>query len=289
MGRSDYYLDGSNNVICDQCGKKFKAHQLRKQWDGIWACNRCWDYRNPQEYVRGVPDNMAPDLSRPEAPDEFTAGAQALPMPDEPTPTPVEPPVANFSGSPLSAAIPLEVVFTNSSTGTISSYLWDFGDGETSTEENPIHTYVVAGTYTVSLTVTNSGGSDTLTRTDYVEATEAGGDPTLMFSFTSTGIPGVPFEISFLTVGTAIDTAYAVFLQPTTVSFVLQVAGVGIFTVPVITSPEGDFVVEQDGVNVYLRQNGTIIATETYVSMSPLSQQEILESAPNTITSIVIN
>lgn len=81
MGRADYYLDGSNNVICDQCGRKFKVKDVKKQWDGLWTCKRCWDYRNPQEYLRGIPDNQAPLLSRPEAPDTFTEGAQNLPEP----------------------------------------------------------------------------------------------------------------------------------------------------------------------------------------------------------------
>ena len=45
------------------------------------------------------------------------------------------------------------IQFINQSTGNIFSYFWDFGDGATSTEENPAHTYVVAGTYNVCLTV----------------------------------------------------------------------------------------------------------------------------------------
>jgi hypothetical protein len=84
MGRADYYSDGNNNVICDQCGKKFKTPKLKKQWDGIYTCNRCWDYRHPQEFLRGVVDKTAPTLSRPEAPDTFTEGAQNLPMPPDP-------------------------------------------------------------------------------------------------------------------------------------------------------------------------------------------------------------
>jgi len=60
-------------------------------------------------------------------------------------------PTAEFS----SLSEDLEVQFTNSSTDAIA-YLWDFGDGNTSTEENPIHTYSEEGTYTVCLTVINS-------------------------------------------------------------------------------------------------------------------------------------
>jgi Zn-dependent metalloprotease len=56
----------------------------------------------------------------------------------------------------------LTACFTDTSTddGTIVSWLWDFGDGNTSTQQNPCHTYAAAGTYTVTLTVTDD---DTLT------------------------------------------------------------------------------------------------------------------------------
>lgn len=83
MGKADYYADGQNNVICDQCGQKYKSSQLREQWNGLYTCRRCWDYRHPQEYLRGIPDNQAPALSRPESPDQFTEGAQNLPEPPQ--------------------------------------------------------------------------------------------------------------------------------------------------------------------------------------------------------------
>jgi PKD repeat protein len=60
------------------------------------------------------------------------------------------------------------VSFTDESTGNPTSWSWDFGDGNTSTEENPSHTYTSVGTYTVELTVTNDYGSDTKTKTDYI-------------------------------------------------------------------------------------------------------------------------
>jgi PKD repeat protein len=55
------------------------------------------------------------------------------------------------------------VTFTNASTGG-GSYLWDFGDGNTSTDENPVHTYATAGPYTVTLTLTNDCGNDVYTQ-----------------------------------------------------------------------------------------------------------------------------
>ena len=77
-------------------------------------------------------------------------------------------PVANFVGTPTSGGAPLTVTFTDSSTNTPTSWLWVFGDGVTSTLQNPTHTYVSAGTYTVSLTATNAAGSNSITRTSYI-------------------------------------------------------------------------------------------------------------------------
>jgi len=56
------------------------------------------------------------------------------------------------------------VSFTNTSTGG-GTYLWDFGDGNTSTDENPVHTYASSGPYTVTLTLTNDCGNDVYTQT----------------------------------------------------------------------------------------------------------------------------
>ncbi|HVS16821.1 MAG TPA: PKD domain-containing protein [Thermoanaerobaculia bacterium] len=58
----------------------------------------------------------------------------------------------------------LTVVFTDTSTGFPNKWLWDFGDGNTSTRQNPSHTYSDAGTYVVTLTATNSQGSDTVSK-----------------------------------------------------------------------------------------------------------------------------
>jgi PKD repeat protein len=81
------------------------------------------------------------------------------------------PPVASFSGGPTSGMAPLNVAFTDTSTGSPTSWSWDFGDGTTSTTQHPTKTYSAAGTYTVALTVSNAAGSDTRTEVAYVSVT----------------------------------------------------------------------------------------------------------------------
>ena len=78
------------------------------------------------------------------------------------------PPVPAFSADPTSGYVPFTVHFTDHSIGTVLSYLWDFGDGQTGTERHPSHTYALADTFTVSLTVTGDHGSDTEIKTDLI-------------------------------------------------------------------------------------------------------------------------
>ena len=80
MGNS-YYKPGDWNAICDICGFEYKASELRKQWDGIMACPKDWTPRQPQDFVRGVKDDQHVPWTRDEAPDTFSAGATALPIP----------------------------------------------------------------------------------------------------------------------------------------------------------------------------------------------------------------
>ena len=72
-------------------------------------------------------------------------------------------PTVNFSASPTSGTASLAVTFTNSSSGNVTSYSWNFGDGSTSTEQNPVHTYATSGIYSVILTATGPGGTNTET------------------------------------------------------------------------------------------------------------------------------
>jgi len=81
-------------------------------------------------------------------------------------------PAAAFSGSPLTGAAPLTVDFVDASTNSPTSWDWDFGDDGISDEQSPSYEYEDAGDYTVSLTATNAGGSDTESKEDYITVTE---------------------------------------------------------------------------------------------------------------------
>ncbi len=80
-----------------------------------------------------------------------------------------EAPQAEFKGDPLTGLVPLTVSFTDQSTGEITSWKWNFGDGKTDTARNPSHTYTAAGEYNVSLVVEGPGGKKgTKTKLYYV-------------------------------------------------------------------------------------------------------------------------
>jgi PKD repeat protein len=80
-------------------------------------------------------------------------------------------PVAGFSGKPVSGPVPLKVQFCDESIGIINTWSWDFDDGVTSHERNPVHIYNDTGKYTVRLTVSGDGGTDTETKPAYINVT----------------------------------------------------------------------------------------------------------------------
>lgn len=106
---------------------------------------------------------------------------------------------AAFSGSPLAGAVPLTVTFTDQSTGDVTAWLWDFGDGVTSTLQHPTHTYTITGTYTISLTVSGPAGGDTEIKTAYVTA----GYPTPDAAFSAAPLTGeAPLTVQFTDLST---------------------------------------------------------------------------------------
>ncbi|OQY96085.1 MAG: hypothetical protein B6D37_02965 [Sphingobacteriales bacterium UTBCD1] len=108
-------------------------------------------------------------------------------------------PSANFTASPLAGCSPLLVNFQDLSNGNPTSWQWDFGNGNSSTLQNPAAAYFTPGNYTVKLTVANANGSNTLTRTQYITVYEA---PTV--SFTANNTAGCfPLHVQFTDQSTA--------------------------------------------------------------------------------------
>lgn len=78
------------------------------------------------------------------------------------------PPAPAFSANQTCGPDPLTIQFTDLSTGYPEWWNWDFGDGESSTEQNPVHTYPVAGTYSVTLATGNAWGNSTSTKPEFI-------------------------------------------------------------------------------------------------------------------------
>jgi len=123
-------------------------------------------------------------------------------------PVPPPPPEADFSGYPTTGDQPLTVNFTDLSTNSPTSWAWDFdNDGVVdSTDQNPTHTYLEQGTYTVKLTVSNAYGTNSITKIDYITVT--GLAPTADFS----GLPltgQYPLTVNFTDLSTNSPTSWA--------------------------------------------------------------------------------
>jgi PKD repeat protein len=108
--------------------------------------------------------------------------------------TPPPAPTATFTATPTSGNAPLTVAFTDTSTGSPTTFAWNFGDGTTSSTRSPSHTYTAAGQYTVTLTATNAGGSSTSAPTTIVVNSPP---PTLRAGFTATRSATDPLTVDF--------------------------------------------------------------------------------------------
>lgn len=59
-GHADHWIPGDWNAECYVCGRKYKASEMRKHWQGYMVCDKDWEPRQPQDFVRGVPDQQTP-------------------------------------------------------------------------------------------------------------------------------------------------------------------------------------------------------------------------------------
>ncbi|MBL0145576.1 MAG: PKD domain-containing protein [Chitinophagaceae bacterium] len=152
-------------------------------------------------------------------------------------------PTADFIGNPLSScSAPLTVNFTNQSLNG-NTFLWNFGDGNTSTAASPSHTYIANGAYTVMLITTNNlGCSDTIVKTNYVNDgnTSTSANPTHTF-----GLGTFDITLTITTAGGCISTT-------------TLVAGI-----VVSTKPTANFVATPRDVCAFTQVNFTDLSTGT--------------------------
>jgi PKD repeat protein len=116
------------------------------------------------------------------------------------------PPVADFRGTPAQGAAPLTVAFEDLSTGAPTSWLWEFGDGTTSSAQDPTHTYLASGSYDVRLTATNGLGSDSNLKLSYV-ATSAPVPPVADFAASPTS-GSAPHTVAFTDLSTGAPSSW---------------------------------------------------------------------------------
>ena len=139
-----------------------------------WFIYDAWTYPTPALPIDGVM-SIQKDLATGQlilaanTPTNYNGDTGSV---DGSGPPPPPAPTASFSIDVTSGDHPLDVAFTDTSTGVVDSWSWDFGDSNGSTSQSPAHTYTSAGVYTVTLTATNAGGSDTSTCTDCVTVTD---------------------------------------------------------------------------------------------------------------------
>ena len=72
-GRADYYAPGDYNAVCYECGNKRKASTMLRHWQGYYVCPEHWEPRQPQDFVRAIPDVQTPPWAQPEPSYAFAA------------------------------------------------------------------------------------------------------------------------------------------------------------------------------------------------------------------------
>ncbi len=138
------------------------------------------EYNKLVAMVNVSPSTGGTATQSPAAPAKPSAPAAAPTAPAAPmgttAPAAQAAPSADFSTDLIEGPPPTEIRFKDTSSGTVTEWLWDFGDGTTSTERNPAHTYKGDPNkefFTVTLMVKGPGGSDTVKKVDYIRISEA--------------------------------------------------------------------------------------------------------------------
>ncbi|WP_052292252.1 PKD domain-containing protein [Methanosphaerula palustris] len=129
--------------------------------------------------------------------------------------TVTDPPTVGFSANVTAGLAPLAVQFNESTNGSVQYYYWQFGDGGTSFDQNPVHIYTNAGSYTVSLYAIGSNGTEAKTVDQYITVTSP-----------VTPTPTTPAPVNTTTVPTTLVPTATVTLVPTNTTVVPTVTTV---------------------------------------------------------------
>jgi len=144
--------DGTSNILIETCFNNGSWTENAQMRYTPTAFNSVVYYYLDQNNVCSQFSGIATSMNRPNM--RFTF-------------TPNGPPTAQFSATPTSSCNGV-IQFIDQSFFGITVWLWNFGDGITSTLQNPAHTYTASGTYSVSLTATNVNGNNSLTKLNYI-------------------------------------------------------------------------------------------------------------------------
>ncbi len=116
-------------------------------------------------------------------------------------------PAVSFVTNVTGGTAPVSIQFIDTSTNAPTAWAWSFGDGGTATGPNPVHIYVADGVYTVTLTATNSAGSNTVSRTSYITVSKATDPPAALFKATKTTGTS-PLDVQFMDASTNSPSAW---------------------------------------------------------------------------------
>lgn len=153
---SPFYWDGTSNLLIETCFNNTNFTNNASTYYSSTSFSSVLYMRKDQSGVCSVVQSDGSfnvDVNRPNMRFEWLA--------------PNIPPVTNFNVSTITSCSG-QINFFDQSSGTPTSWLWNFGDGNTSSLENPTHIYSSSGTYTVELTSTNQFGAHTETKTNYI-------------------------------------------------------------------------------------------------------------------------
>jgi hypothetical protein len=138
---------------------------------------------------------------------------------------------AAFEADVMSGPLPLTVQFTDRSTSNADAWLWNFGNGNTSTDQSPMHTYAATGSYTVSLTISDGLNNDVESKSDFVEVLK--GSQTITFGqLEAKAFGDADFELSATSSsGLAVSYASSDQTVATIEGSTVRIVGVGATTI----------------------------------------------------------